>query len=93
MSGEDGTESKTDQQAKTKLLKLGRCKPLDIPRRILAVYGESCVSKPTVTRPGVDLSRCKDHVVFRIRRIAGSRLRKVVHNFVPEKAYMRRDPL
>ncbi|GFT58381.1 hypothetical protein TNCV_2118841 [Trichonephila clavipes] len=35
--------------------------------------------------PGVDLSRCKDHVVFRIHRIAGSCLRKVVHNFVPEK--------
>ncbi|GFY13370.1 hypothetical protein TNCV_2336341 [Trichonephila clavipes] len=26
-----------------------------------------------------------DHVVFRIHRIAGSRLRKVVRNFVPEK--------
>ncbi|GFV92152.1 hypothetical protein TNCV_1895881 [Trichonephila clavipes] len=26
---------------------------------------------------GVDLSRCKDHVVFRIHRIDGSRLRKV----------------
>ncbi|GFT54708.1 hypothetical protein TNCV_958881 [Trichonephila clavipes] len=43
--------------------------------------------------PGVDLSRCKDHVVFRIQRIACSRLRKVVRNFVPEKAYMRRELL
>ncbi|GFV05801.1 hypothetical protein TNCV_5035401 [Trichonephila clavipes] len=43
--------------------------------------------------PGVDISRCKDHMVFRIHRIACSRFRKVVRNFVPEKAYMRRDPL
>ncbi|PRD27360.1 UNVERIFIED_CONTAM: hypothetical protein NCL1_35568 [Trichonephila clavipes] len=42
--------------------------------------------------PGVDLSRCKDHVVLWIHRIAGSHLRKVVRNSVPEKAYMRRDP-
>ncbi|GFW58825.1 hypothetical protein TNCV_4046641 [Trichonephila clavipes] len=42
---------------------------------------------------GVDLCQCKNHMVFRIHRIAGSRLRKVVRNFVPEKAYMRRDPL
>ncbi|GFX20080.1 hypothetical protein TNCV_1436401 [Trichonephila clavipes] len=35
--------------------------------------------------PGVDLSRCKDHVVFQIHRIAGSYLRKVVRNFIPEK--------
>ncbi|GFV33053.1 hypothetical protein TNCV_3365051 [Trichonephila clavipes] len=35
--------------------------------------------------PGVDLNRCKDHVVFRIHRIAGSCLRKIVRNFVPKK--------
>ncbi|GFV32197.1 hypothetical protein TNCV_1674851 [Trichonephila clavipes] len=34
------------------------------------------IHAPQVTSrksPGVDLSRCKDHVVFRIHRIAGSR--------------------
>ncbi|GFU39532.1 hypothetical protein TNCV_857301 [Trichonephila clavipes] len=54
------------------------------------------IHAPQVTSrksPGVDLSRCEDHVVFRVDRIAGSRLRKVVRNFVPEKAYMRKDSL
>ncbi|GFV02590.1 hypothetical protein TNCV_5017581 [Trichonephila clavipes] len=43
--------------------------------------------------PGVDHSRCKDHVVFRIHMIAGSRFSKVIRNFVPDKANMSRDPL
>ncbi|GFW06905.1 hypothetical protein TNCV_3290041 [Trichonephila clavipes] len=51
------------------------------------------IARSDILSPGVYLSRCKDHVVFRIHRIAGSRLRKVVRNFVPEKAYMRRYPL
>ncbi|GFY28984.1 transposable element Tcb1 transposase [Trichonephila clavipes] len=39
--------------------------------------------------PGVDISRCKDHGVFRIHRIAGSRLRKVIRYFVPGQARVR----
>ncbi|GFV95148.1 hypothetical protein TNCV_1292661 [Trichonephila clavipes] len=42
--------------------------------------------------PGVDLGRRKDHVVFRIPRIAGSRLRNVIRYLVPGQAYMKRDP-
>lgn len=50
MAGVDATTSKTDQRAVIKFLTLEGCKPVDIHRRMLAVYGDTCVSKPTVTR-------------------------------------------
>ncbi|GFW14706.1 hypothetical protein TNCV_1561691 [Trichonephila clavipes] len=46
------------------------------------------VPAPQVTSqkfPGVDLSRRKDHVVFRIHMIAGSRIHKVIRYYVPGK--------
>ncbi|GFW03980.1 hypothetical protein TNCV_2050961 [Trichonephila clavipes] len=61
-----------------------------------AFFASIKIDAPQVTSrisPGVDLSRCKDHVLFRIHMTAGSRLRKVVRKFVPEKAYMRSEQL
>ncbi|GFX03097.1 hypothetical protein TNCV_4288801 [Trichonephila clavipes] len=67
------------------------CLGMGLPPHIIITSPLAAVGRAGF--PGVDLSRYKDHVVFRNHRIACSRLRKVVRNLVPEKAYMRRDPL
>ncbi|GFV41740.1 uncharacterized protein TNCV_3628911 [Trichonephila clavipes] len=50
MAGMDATAPKEDQLAVIKFLTLKGCKPVDIHRRLLAVYSGTSVLKPTVTR-------------------------------------------
>ncbi|KFM78840.1 hypothetical protein X975_25754, partial [Stegodyphus mimosarum] len=50
MSGVDATASKIDHRTVIKSLTLEGCNQVDIHRRMVAVYGDTCVSKPIVKR-------------------------------------------